>query len=273
VSISSPERFHYPPGDFKPISPPRSVADAIEWTAAAASSSLPVVTRNNDTPSAAGGDDAQRTRHPLAHLRTCLISGILVLLPVIITLAVVKFVFDLVTGGLTPVIARLLSEADPIIHRMVAFLLTLFFIYLIGLTTRHVVGRRLVRAGEAFLLRIPVLKTVYGPTKQTIDMLTNRTRNDFKSVALCQFPERGSYVIGFVTGTVTDADGHVRHTVFLPTTPNPTSGYLLILPPDRIEPVEMSVEDAMRVVMTGGVLGGDLLGRRTASGRAKLPGP
>ncbi len=192
----------------------------------------------------------------IQHIRARLISGVLVLVPLAVTLKVLQILFRLVLGYVQP-IARILPRdwLPEYVAGLVAFVILLAFLYVIGTLTRMMLGRRLMKWGESLLVRIPLVNSVYTWTKNLVDLLARREQRAFGQVVLVDFPYPGCHAIGFVGGTGTSEDGRRIIRVFLPTTPNPTSGYLLLLDEGKVKPLAMSVEEALRMVVSGGILG------------------
>lgn len=189
------------------------------------------------------------------HVRARIVSGILLLVPLAASFWVLRILFRLILGYVRPV-ASLMSRipVPEYVVGMLAVLTLLLLIYAAGTLTRLVLGRRLVAWGESLLVRIPVVKTVYSATKSLVDMLSNKNRNAFKSVVLIDFPRPGCKAIGFLGGEGTGADGRRWCRVFLPTTPNPTSGYLLLLEDADVTRTQITIEEGIRMVVSGGVL-------------------
>ncbi len=182
------------------------------------------------------------------------------LVPLAVTFVVLRFLFRVAVGYVRP-IARIVPQGRLPEHTVgaIAVLVLLAFLYLVGLLTGLVIGRRLLALGEAILGRIPIVKSVYSWTKSLVEMLSSRDRHAFTSVVLVDFPRRGSRALGFVGGVGVEADGRRIYRVFLPTSPNPTSGYLLLLDEDQVTPTRITVEEGIRMVVSGGVLAPDSL--------------
>jgi uncharacterized membrane protein len=131
-------------------------------------------------------------------------------------------------------------------------------IYLLGLIANNVVGRRILFAWEKFIGSIPVVKGLYGGVKQVAEAFGPQSKDQFREVVLVEFPNPNSFAIGFATLAVhAPGVGEARY-VFVPTTPNPTSGYLLIVPRAKMKPLAISVEDGLKLVISGGVVGPSL---------------
>lgn len=125
-----------------------------------------------------------------------------------------------------------------------------------GFLTRYLVGRKIIATGEMLVGKIPLISRVYLAVQQIRDVFVNREGAVFQQVVLLEYPRKGITAVGFVTsdeqGIVQQTSGRVLSAVFVPTTPNPTSGFLLYLPADDLTPMDMSVEDAMKLIVSGG---------------------
>ena len=198
----------------------------------------------------------------LAKLRANFIAGILVILPILITYEIVKFII---------IKAKVLHFANvvtpewieqPIYFRyiitaiVVLVILAAIFIILtvIGMLARNVIGKRLILFGESVLERIPMVNKIYRAVQQISHAFVGKVI--FTRVVLLQYPRKGIYSIGFVTsdtkGEISSKISKNSINVFLPTTPNPTSGFLLFVPKKDTIPLSMSVEDAIKLVISGG---------------------
>ncbi len=189
------------------------------------------------------------------HVRARIVSGILLLVPLAVSFWVLRILFRLILGYVRPV-ASIMSPM-PVPKRVVdilAVLGLLLILYTAGLLTRLMLGRRLLAWGESLLARIPIVKTVYSATKSVVDLLSSKNRTAFKSVVLIDFPRPGVKVIGFLGGEGIGKDGKHWCRVFLPTTPNPTSGYLLLMNGAEVTRTDITVEEGLRMVVSGGVL-------------------
>jgi len=193
------------------------------------------------------------------------LTGFLVVAPFFFTVAILQILFGwfyrLVIGPAGELVAFVLSreEASLMVHLLiiVGFVVA---IALIGLGTRILVLRRFFGLGESLLRRVPMFGPIYGTMRGIADTFTGeRRRGLFERVVLLEWPRQGMYAIGFVTQ---EARGEVQEktpehvvNVFIPTTPNPTSGYLVLAPRESLIPLEMSVEEGMRLIISGGAVG------------------
>jgi len=137
-------------------------------------------------------------------------------------------------------------------------ILVVILVFVVGLLTRNLVGRKIVQFGDNIVDRIPLVRVLYTGVKQLLEPLFLQKTNAFKRVALIEYPRRGVHVIGFVTG---ESQGEVQTktskdmmNVFVPTTPNPTSGFYILIPEDEVVFLNMSVEDAFKLIISGGIV-------------------
>ena len=187
---------------------------------------------------------------PFVHLERTLGAGILVILPIGITALVLKFFFDLLNPILEPITDYLPGEQITGLG-LVALLV---LVYLVGLVAAFVLGRRLIAVGHRVMEFIPLVKGIYGTTRAAVGMLSNNNDRQYSGVVLIDFPRPGIKSIGLITCRMTDANGDEMLAVYIPTTPIPSSGFLIFAPASEVTVTDMSVEEAMRVVISGGVL-------------------
>ena len=220
------------------------------------------------TPTPEQGSQEHGKRFRLAqHIRKRLVSGLLLLLPVGITFLILKFLFSLASGILGPLLERYVERyagrLPGFVLPVVAILLLLVVTYFVGLFASLVIGRRMVAFGERILMRVPVLKTIYGASKQAVHVLSASDKTSFKSVVLVEFPRPGIRSFGFITGNITDEKGYACYKVFIPTAPNPTTGFLVVVREKEVEPAGISVEEGIKMIVSGGILGPQKLGGST----------
>ena len=145
---------------------------------------------------------------------------------------------------------------SPVASMGTGFLLCILLFLCTGFLTRYLVGRKIIATGEMLVGKIPLISRVYLAVQQIRDVFVNREGAVFQKVVLLEYPRKGITAVGFVTsdeqGIVQEATGKQLWAVFVPTTPNPTSGFLLYLPPEDLTPLDMTVEDAMKLIVSGG---------------------
>jgi len=192
-------------------------------------------------------------------LRRYLIAGLLVWLPILVTVFVLRFLVDLMdqTLLLLPANARpeaLLGFRIPGLGLLLAIILLLAT----GLAATNLVGRKLIRWWEGLLKRIPFVRSLYSGTKTFTETVFSGKGQAFQKVLLVQYPRQGIWTLAFLTSEDFPEPRHRTGRdligVFVPTTPNPTSGFIIMLPREDAIPLDMSVEAAMRVILTLGVV-------------------
>ena len=183
-------------------------------------------------------------------IRLRLLTGLAVIVPVLVTVWVVRFLFNSLDGWLRPIEARYLGRHVPGAGLLATFLL----VYLAGLIVRNLGGRHLVRWLEQILLRLPLIGDVYGSSKQIMEAISSPTGLGFRKVVSFDYPRPGIRAIGFVTREARSAQGEPIYVVFMPTTPNPTTGFLLFMPVDGVEETGLTVEQALKMVVSAGVV-------------------
>jgi uncharacterized membrane protein len=200
----------------------------------------------------------------LATLRTAFFSGLFLLAPLVVTIWAFTKIIDLVGGTFSPLFFfympdwLLNSPRLGIVLDIVATLIVILLVTLLGFLSRYVFGKYFLEVGERIIQGIPGVSAVYNTVKQIVDTFGSQNRNLFSKVVLVQYPRREVWTLGFLTSK-TQAEAQTRTgqevwTVFVPTSPNPTSGFLLMLPRDEIVELDMSVGDGMKMVISGGAV-------------------
>jgi uncharacterized membrane protein len=183
----------------------------------------------------------------LRKLRTWLVAGLVVLLPVWLTFFAVVWLISTLNAALNEPIARYLHISLPGLGLVVAVLVTL----LAGWLTTHFLGRKFLELGEQAMLHIPVVRALYAAVKQVTEAVFSRKDQAFSRVVLVEYPRDGVYTLGFVSGDLPGTD-LVR--VWLPLGPSPTAGPVAILPQNSLVVLPMKVEDGLKLTLSAGVL-------------------
>jgi len=202
-------------------------------------------------------------------LQRLFLTGLLTLLPIWLTWVVVKFVFGMLSDISRPLIGPALHNValsdparwawldDPWVQTALAVLATVAVVLLSGWLARRVFGQRLLRWFEALVSRIPLASTVYGSARKLFDILQTQP-DGTQRVVLIDFPHRGVKAVGFVTRILReDGTGRELAAVYVPTTPNPTGGYLELVPVEDLTPTDWSVDQAMTFIISGGAVAPD----------------
>jgi uncharacterized membrane protein len=200
----------------------------------------------------------------LRSLRNAFITGIVVILPLGVTMIVIRFLLDKIG---TPASKYFFWFLDPEFRTMpivqlglefISVLVVLLLITLLGYGSRIFIGRFILNSLERLLDRVPFIGTVYRSVKQIVQTFSQQKKAVFQEVVLIEYPRKRCYVLGFLTSTAKgetqDVTGEHIVNVFVPTTPNPTSGFLLMLPEDDITRLEMSITDGMKLIISGGAV-------------------
>ena len=190
------------------------------------------------------------------NLRNSFFAGLLVVVPVAASLLILIGVFTWVTDFMLPELLR--RQMLTPLYRIIALVVFVAFTMWVGWVTRLVAGKRMVSAGEAIITRVPLLNKTYGFMKEISHTLLSGRKTMFQRVVLVEFPRPGVYSIGFVTSeTAGEAQAKTKETVinvFVPTTPNPTSGFLILVPRQQLIDLGMTVAEGMKLVISGGAV-------------------
>lgn len=193
----------------------------------------------------------------LGRLRSWFLTGLLVTAPVLLTVYITWAAIELIDGQ----VASILPGFNKLVVANIpgaGLIIGLILITVIGAVAAGFLGRWLIGLGESILNRMPVVRTIYGASKQILETVISAQSDAFRDAVLVEYPRRGLWVIGFVTGgtkgeVAERMDGNMVN-VFIPTTPNPTSGFLLFCPRNEVIYLDMSVEDAVKLVVSGGIV-------------------
>ena len=191
-------------------------------------------------------------------LRRYLIAGLLVWIPLGITIWVLKLLVDLMDQTLLLLPSTYQTEALLGFHVPgLGIILTIAILLLTGAVAANFFGRKLLVLGHELLSRIPIVRSIYGGVKQISDTLFSPEGKAFRRAVLVRYPHPGTWTVALLTGApqheVTDHLGHDQLSVFVPTTPNITAGFFLIVPKNEIIELEMSVDDALKYIISMGV--------------------
>jgi uncharacterized membrane protein len=199
----------------------------------------------------------------LAKLRRNIVAGILTFIPIWITFWVISFLVGILVALGSPIVGAVISRLrlqspalerffPPLFQATISIAIVLAFLYLLGEVATAVAGRRLLAAFDFLMARIPIVQSIYGAARQLVASFQNKPGSS-QRVVLIEFPSRDMKTIGLVTRIFTDADtGDEIAAVYVPTTPNPTSGYMELVPTSRLTMLDWTINEAMTFVMSGG---------------------
>jgi uncharacterized membrane protein len=192
-------------------------------------------------------------------MRKYFVTGLLILVPLVITVWVISLIVGTLDQSLLLLPAGWRPEALVGFHiPLLGTIFTLLIIFFTGLATRNFIGNQVVRAWELVLNRIPVVNSIYSSVKQVSDTLLSSSGNAFRQAVLVEYPRKDCWTIAFVTGVPGgEVKDHLQGdyiSIYVPTTPNPTSGFFLMLKRDQVVELELSVEEALKYIVSMGVV-------------------
>lgn len=207
----------------------------------------------------------RRPRPPKAPLlqrvRNNFLTGLVVVAPIILTLYVIYLIVTFIDTRVIPWVPAAYNPATYLGQDIPGFGVIIFVLVTttVGMMTKGLFGRQLVRFGEGIVDRTPIVRSIYNAVKQIVETIFSQSQSSFQNACLIEYPRRGIWAVAFVS---TDARGELPAkmgqsdalSVFLPTTPNPTSGFLLFLPREDVVLLDMSVEDAAKLVISAGLV-------------------
>ena len=207
----------------------------------------------------------------MTELRKNFFAGVLVILPTVVTVFVLYWIFNRLIGPLVQKVLRplvllliphnlewLLEIGGGFLWNILSVVVFVVIIVLLGVVARNIIGKKLIGLGERILGKLPIISKIYTSAHQIANAFLGEKKSGFKEVVIFEYPRAGIYTIGFVSG---EARGEVQEkthekviNVFVPTTPNPTSGLLVLVPRKDTIPVDMTVADALKLLISGGTV-------------------
>ncbi|MEQ8897435.1 MAG: DUF502 domain-containing protein [Roseovarius sp.] len=207
-------------------------------------------------------DDSPKRPGLFAGLRASFLTGIVVIAPVGLTIWLIWTLMGWVDSVVLPLVPYNMRPENyiGINLRGVGVIIFLLFTIIVGWIAKGLIGKSLIRFGESFVDRMPVVRSIYSGVKQIAETVFAQTERSFEKACLIQYPRKGIWAIGFIStstkGEVADKaeTGGELMSVFVPTTPNPTSGFLLFFPKEDVIELEMTIEDAAKLVISAGLV-------------------
>ncbi len=195
----------------------------------------------------------------LKKIRTYFLAGLLVLIPLVLTIFIIWKLFIAIDGLLSGFINNMLERIGiPVTSIGLGFISVVLLIFLTGMIAKNYFGRKVIRIGEDIVTKIPLMNRIYLAIKQISNAFFSEKREVLKKAVLIEYPRKGIYSIGFFTqdtkGEVQDRLQQDVVSIFLPTTPNPTSGFLLFVPKSEVAELNMTIEEALKLVISGGAI-------------------
>lgn len=190
------------------------------------------------------------TERIISNFRRRIVTGILFILPITITYLVLRFLFITIDGILQPGFQAIFGKKIPGLG-LVAMLV---FVYFIGLLGSNILGRWLARIVHNIFAKIPIVNIIYTSAKQLIDSFSTERTTGFKRVVMVEYPKDDIWTLGFLTQIVKDENNKPMAIVYMPTAPTPQSGWMAVFDLEKVYDVDMTVQDAMRLVVSGGIV-------------------
>jgi len=186
------------------------------------------------------------------NFRSKLFAGLATLLPLYLTFFVIKFLFVTLEEMSDPILKRLNLDIPGL-----GIILTVLLIYILGFLVTNFLGRKIFNLGERIVKKVPIVNMIYTTLKQITDTFTKGSTDAFEGAVYIQYPRQGLWTMAFISGESKTKDGVPYYHLFVPTTPNPTSGFFLMIPQADTVATGMSVEDGLKTIISGGLLAPD----------------
>lgn len=185
------------------------------------------------------------------HAKNYFLSGILIIIPVVITLLVIKAIFNFLDQLLLPYLMPQLGYWVP----GIGIIITIIGIYLIGILVTNFVGRKFISIGEKIVLKIPIAKSIYGSVKQILETFSFKSEDSGKKVVMVEYPKKNIWSIGLVNGEISHPDTKAKlYSILIIAAINPTSGFFILVPQTKVVHLNISVEEAMKWIVSGGIV-------------------
>ena len=190
-----------------------------------------------------------------------IVTGLLAILPAAFTWIIIVYLYNIFTSPGSYVVSIVYNflygnqfEINDYLINFLSFLFTLFFIYIFGFVTNRFIGKSIMSLFDRLVLKIPVAKTIYKTIKQLTNSIADTQANAFEKVVSIEYPKKGIWTIAMVTGQSVDKNNIEYYHLFLPTTPNPTSGFMLIVKKSDVIESKMNVEEGLKTIISGGMV-------------------
>ena len=186
----------------------------------------------------------------MKRLVSLFLAGLATLLPLILSLYLIYWLVTFMDGLLDPLLILILGKAIP----GLGFLITITSIILVGLMATNIIGHKLIAWSEQIFVKIPLLGKMYATFKRITNSFFSSNKTSFRQVALVEFPRKGIYSLGFITNDCFPYIDEDTYSIFIPTTPNPTSGWFIIMSRDNVKILDISVEKGIEMVISAGMV-------------------
>ncbi len=187
--------------------------------------------------------------------RNYFLTGLISIFPLAITYFIINWLFIFFSGPGKKIINYFFTDHNSsIIEHIVGFILTFLFIYIVGAVISNVLGKKIYLLFEKLLAKIPLVSYIYNTIKQITDTLSISQKQAFQKVVYIEYPKEDIWTIALVTGESQDSEGVEYYQIFVPTTPNPTSGFMLFVKKENAKETQMSIDEGLKIIISGGML-------------------
>ena len=181
-------------------------------------------------------------------LRRYFLTGLIAMIPIGITVGILAWVFTTIDNILKPVITPIWGHPVP----GIGFGITILLIFLVGIIASNVVGKRVISYGESLLSKVPLVRPLYAGTKQLLESFSIPQKGGFIQTVLVEFPRKDIWTIGFITNESVTQSGETQLNIFIPTAPNPTSGFLQIVKEEEVIRTDIPIDGALKMIVSAG---------------------
>jgi len=195
------------------------------------------------------GEKVSRVGWMMRKIRAHFMAGLIVVVPVAASVLILIWVFTGIDNILQPIIRRIAGDEIP----GVGFGVTIVLIYLVGVVTRNFIGKKMMQYGNSVMMRVPVFRGLYSGIRQIMQTVATPDKASFMQVVLVEFPRKEMWTLGFVTKEITNESGEKFLNILIPTSPTPWSGFFQVLKEKDVVRTDMSVEDAVKMIVSGGM--------------------
>ena len=189
----------------------------------------------------------------IKNVKTKFFAGLAALIPMVLTFYVLRFIYILMNQISAPIIKKYFNLEIPLlgISGMI------IFIYLLGIIVTNLIGSKILELGELILRKVPLVSTIYVTFKQITNTLTLNNSQSFQGTVYIEYPKKNLWTIAFISGSSKNNNNNEYYHLFVPTTPNPTSGFFIVIRKNKTIPTGLSVEDSLKTIISGGLLAPD----------------
>ena len=190
----------------------------------------------------------------IKNVKTKFFAGLAALIPMVLTFYVLRFIYILMNQISAPIIKKYFNLEIPLlgISGMI------IFIYLLGVIVTNLIGSKILELGELILRKVPLVSTIYVTFKQITNTLTYNNSQSFQGTVYIEYPKKNLWTIAFISGSSKNNNNNEYYHLFVPTTPNPNSGFFIVIRKNKTIPTGLSVEDSLKTIISGGLLAPDI---------------